>query len=152
MEKKYAIEADDELRIVEDRLSGYRAFGLKTSRKMPSETLKLHAEAVKEFEEDVSGLLTEFDDELNRQEEEIDKLKSYSKFFLKETKKIQWDEKPMLDRLRLSHIDNINALYKEKRSLRKDRIIKKLAFSKELADTRKEMSPFRHMFSWDDDI
>ena len=142
---KYAYQLDDELRVVENP-TGYREVGLTKTIKAPSESLKNHIDAVRNFKDGMEILLTDFMGEMDRQESEIDEHIHHGEFFLRESGKFHWNANPMFDRLRLLYTSQVDALRKEKRQVRLKKIEKKMGFLKELQEADKELSPFSKFF------
>ena len=141
----YSYQFDDELRVVQDD-SGYSELGVSRKVKAPSESLRNHITAVREFKDSMEITLSEFTEEIDRQEREILEQIDHGEFFLKEFRNNQWDANPMFDRLRLLYTSNIETLKKEKRQLRKEKIKQRMTFMKELLDAKKELSPFSSIF------
>jgi hypothetical protein len=141
----YKYQLDDELRVVEDS-TGSRELGVYRKVKAPSESLREHVKAVKDFRDGMEVLLTEFVEEIDGQEREITSQIQHGEFFLEEFRKNQWNANPMFDRVRLMYTSSIDSLKKEARQLRREKIKHRMAFMKELLDAKKELSPFTKLF------
>ena len=113
---------------------------------MPSEGLRNHVNALREFRDGMEVLLSDFMEEIDRQEEQIRQEISHGEFFLNEFSGNQWNANPMFDRLRILYVSMVANLKKELRSLRVRKIEKRMAFLKELLDAKKELSPFGKLF------
>jgi hypothetical protein len=141
----YKYQLDDELRVVEDS-TGSRELGVYRKVKVPSESLRGHVKAVKDFRDGMEVLLTDFVEEIDGQEREITSQIQHGEFFLEEFRKNQWNANPMFDRVRLMYTSSIDSLKKEARQLRREKIKHRMAFMKELLDAKKELSPFTKLF------
>ena len=141
----YQYQMDDELRVVEDP-TGSRELDVYRRVKIPSESLREHVKAVRDFRDDMEMLLSDFMKEVDKQESEINDQIQHGEFFLKEFRKNQWDANPMFDRLRLLYTSAIDSLKKEARHLRREKLKQRMAFIKELLDAKKELSPFTRFF------
>ena len=138
---QYALESENELRVVEDSY-GYRGLGIRKSVRAPSDTLRGIAGALKEFRDNMELLLSDFVGEIDVQEKEISGQIEHAEWFLKENRHINWDANQMFDRLRLLYTTQMDSLKKERRQLKREKIKQKMAFVKELVDANKELSPF----------
>jgi hypothetical protein len=143
MNQKYQL--DDELKVLEDQ-EGQRHVGVRRSVRVPSEALKGHVEAEREFRDYLENVLSDIMAEFDSQEAEIDKHISHHKFFREEFKRNQWGHNQGFDRLRLQRERQEQDLMKEKRLLRLKRQDKKVAILKELRESKKELSPFKSLF------
>ena len=141
---QYSYVLDDELHVIEN--PGYRELGVSRSVRAPSEALQNHVNAVREFRDGMEVLLSDFMEEIDRQEKEVSGQIDHGEFFLKESRGNWWNANPMFDRLRLLYTSQIDALKREKRQLRKEKIKQRMAFMKELLDAKKELSPFSKLF------
>ena len=141
---QYSYVLDDELHVIENPV--YRELGVSRSVRAPSEALQNHVNAVREFRDGMEVLLSDFMEEIDRQEKEVSGQIDHGEFFLKEFRGNQWNANPMFDRLRLFYVSNLDALKRERRQLKKERIKHKMAFMKELLEANKELSPFSSLF------
>jgi hypothetical protein len=142
----YTYQIDDELKVIEAP-SGYKQMGMSRKVLAPSDALKGHAEAIKDFKDELEDLHEEFREETEGQEDEISTQIHHLEFFLKEKfKNHEWNHNQMFDRLRLSYISQLDGLKRELRQLRLRKIEKAFVFRKERMDTRKELSPFNRLF------
>ena len=142
--QKYAYHLDDELRVLKDE-SGYK---LDVSRKIkaPSDSLQNHVRAVIEFKDNMEAHLSDFEEEVRNQKEEMTDQIDHGEFFLKEFRHHAWNANPMFDRLRIHYVGEVDNLKKERRQLRKELILKKITFEEKLLDAKKELSPFSRLF------
>ena len=141
---QYAMEIDNELRVVENEL--YRGLGVRKSLRAPSDALKGIAGALKEFRDNTDHLLSGLMEELDRQEMEIDQQIGHNIWWLNELKNYTWGHNQMLDRKRLTYIDQIHNLKRERRGIRTEKFKEKRAFLKDLLDANRELSPFLKLF------
>jgi hypothetical protein len=136
---------DNELR-VEQSADGLKQATLSKKFIGTSGIAKSQAEAIDEFKVKTEDLLDEFDQETSTQEEDIDKQIKHLEFFLNvKFKKHEWGHNREFDMLRLKYISILDSLMKEKRSLKKDKILKRLSFEEKLLDAKKELSPFKEL-------
>jgi len=138
-------QLDDELRVAQDQ-TGYRQLDVSRKVRVPSEDLRKHVNAVREFRDNMETLLDDFMNEVDTQESEITSQIEHGEFFLKEFRHNQWDANPMFDRLRLQYTSSIDSLKRERRQLRREEIKHKMSFMKELLDANRELSPFSSLF------
>ena len=110
----YEYQLDDELRVMEDA-TGARELDVYRRVKVPSESLREHVKAVRDFRDDMEILLSDFMEEFDKQESERNGQIQHGEFFLKEFRKNQWNPNAMFDRLRLLHTSAIDASKKEAR-------------------------------------
>lgn len=144
--ERFAYYADNELR-VEQSVDGSKQATLSKKFIATSEVAKTQAKALDEFKKDMEHLLDEFNDETGFQEVEIDKQIKHLEFFLNEKfKHHEWGANREFDMLRLKYISILDSLMKEKRNLRKDKIMKRITFKEKLLDAKKELSPFMELF------
>ena len=143
--QKVVYQLDDELRVIED-YKGHQQVGIKRSVRAPSDALRGHVEAEKEFRDCLNDLLSEIMQEFDQQEEEIERQIAHGEFFINEFKRNQWGHNQMFDRLRLLYISQVDSLKEKRRQLRIKRYDKKLGILKELRDSKKELSPFSGLF------
>ncbi len=136
---------DNELR-VEHAADGSKQATLSKKFIGTSEVAKTQAEAIDEFKTDMEQLLDEFDQETDTQEIEIEKQIKHLEFFLLEKfAHHEWGANREFDQLRLRYISILDGLMKEKRSLKKEKIMKRITFKEKLLDAKKELSPFRDL-------
>ena len=138
---EYSFEDEQELRVIEYP-AGYRAAGIRRTVRAPSEALRGHVDALKEFRDNMEMLLSTFVEEVDLQEKEIGQQIEHGEWFLGEHRHINWDANQMFDRLRLQYVSEVDGLKRERRQLRREKIKQKMAFIKELLDANKELSPF----------
>lgn len=144
--KQYAYLMDDELRVLENPY-GYREMSRSKKVRGTQDMARDLMEPVRDFEQKMEEHLVNFDEEMGSQEQEIEEQIKHLEFFLREkTKDFQWGANREFDMLRLRYIAELDGLKKEKRGIRKDKILKRIQLEEKLADLRKELSPFRNLF------
>jgi hypothetical protein len=141
----YNYQLDDELKVMEYP-AGYKQVDISRRVRAPSESLRNHINAFRQFRDNTKTLLTEFLSEIDRQQTEINAQIKHGEFFLKDSQRFHWDANPMFDRLRLLYTSSIDALKREKRQLQREKTKQRMAFMKELLDANKELSPFTKLF------
>ena len=142
---KYTYQLDDELRVTQDS-EGYQEIGVRRNLRAPSDALRGHVEAEREFRDHLQILYNDIMLEFDSQEEEINKQISHAEFFINEFKRNQWGHNQMFDRLRLLYITQLDSSKEKRRQLRLKRHEKKLDILKELRESKKELSPFGRLF------
>lgn len=143
--RQYAYQYDDELRVLENPY--YREISRSKIVKGTQDMAKNLMKPVKDFEQKMEEHLINFDDEMDTQEAEIEEQIKHLEFFLREkTKHLEWGANREFDMLRLRYVAELDNLKKEKRGIRKDKILKRIQLEEKLADLRKELSPFRNHF------
>ncbi len=137
--QNYAYEMDDELRFIENE-SGYKIDHARRV-KAPAEALRNHLQDRAELKKRIQMHLAEFEQEADTQEVEINRTIQHGQFFLKEFRSREWAGNPMFDRLRLRYISQVDGLKRERRQLRKDVILKRMATEEKLLQAMKDLSP-----------